>query len=365
MAIEKIIKINLEEVSNELGVSLSDLRNFLTHQSPQTKTNQASSYLTLTVIDEYIKNLKELVQINKRSPETWITYNNFIKRLRLYIVDVCPNLYINDLNEIILNNVIRYNSEQDKTYSTKTLNKYTAIVKSILTFAYEMNYTQKNLGYKFKLENTVLIPRYIRDEVLPGILDTVSGFSKPSRCRAMIIFLLGTGCRVSEISNIKVKDFDVYNEMIFIEKGKGKKDRYIPMFEEVKVEILEYLKKSGMEEWDSKCEGFLFARDEGTVRKRKFPIRTIEHLTERIRRNVPNLNHLTVHSFRHSFAVKCLKIGISLHDLTLMLGHSDPKTTMIYTQLYNEDLKEQITKKFPFPFENLLKQVISINSDIQ
>lgn len=357
MAIEKTVKTNLEEVSKELGVSLTDLTNFLSSPSSQANPNRVESSLAITVIDEYQKNFKEKVRLNKKSPETWKTYNNFIKRLRVYIIDTCPNLYINDLNEIILNKAIRYNSAPDKAYSTKTLNKYTAIVKSILTFAYEMNYTQKDIGHKFKLENTTLLPRYIQDEDIHRILEAIKKFPKPNRCRAMVIFLLGTGCRVSEVSNIKVKDFDVNNNIIFIENGKGKKDRYIPMFNEVKVEILEYLRKSGMEKWDSTCEGYLFARDEGIERKRKFPIRTIEYLAERIRHRVPNIKQINVHTFRHTFAVKCLKVGIKLHTLSLILGHSDPKTTMIYTQLYNEDLKEQITK-FPFPFENLLNQVI-------
>ena len=74
---------------------------------------------------------------------------------------------------------------------------------------------------------------------------------------------------------------------------------------------------------------------------------------------MPELNNITVHTFRHTFAVKCLKMGIRDHKLSLILGHSDPKTTMVYTQLYDEDLKEQIINKFPFPFENLLNQIIT------
>jgi len=364
MAIEKTLKVNLEEVSKELGVSLSDLKKFLSNPSSETIISQVESRLVLPILDEYLKNLINVVQINKKSPETLITYTNFINRLRLYIVDTCPDLSINDLNEITLNKVIRYNSEQDKAYSINTLNKYTAIVKSIMTFAYRSNYTQKDLGHKFKIENGTLLPRYIQDVDLQNILEAVKKFPKPIRCRAIIIFLLLTGCRVSEISNIKVKDFNVNENIIFIKNGKGKKDRNIPMFNELKIEILEYLRNSGMEKWDSTCEGFLFARDEGLDRSRKFPIRTIEYLVERIRSRVPNLNQITVHTFRHTFAVKCLKAGISLPVLSLILGHSEPKTTMIYTQLYNEDLKEELTK-FPFPFENLLNQVITPNRSPQ
>lgn len=361
MVIEKKIDFSLEEISKKLGVSSTALINFLEHKGNDDYTLQQDSkqISALFVIDEYHKNLKDLVKINKRSKETWITYNNFLIRVKNYLNENCSNLTITELNEMVLNKIIQNNINSERKYATKTLNKYNAIMKSIMTFAFEMNYTRKDLSKKFNVEKTSLVPRYIKDTDIPTILKTVESFSKPYRCKAMIIFLLGTGCRVSELSNIKVKDFDVNNDLIFIWKGKGKKDRCIPMFNEVKVEILDYLRKSGMDEWDSTCDGYLFARDENLERKRKFPIRTIEHLAERIRNKMPGLNHITVHTFRHTFAVKCLKIGIDEHKLSIILGHSDPKSTKVYTQLYDEDLKEQIINKFPFPFENLLNQVIT------
>ncbi|MFJ7738788.1 tyrosine-type recombinase/integrase [Lysinibacillus sp. NPDC097287] len=360
MAIEKKSNFSLEEISKQLGVTPLALKSFLELKNHETyvNSNRTEQPLALFIIDEFLINLKELVQINKRSSETWTTYNNFLIRVKSYLHEHCSSLKITELNEIILLKIIQSSPKKKDKYAVKTLNKYSAIMKSIMTFAFEMNYTQVDFGYKFKFENAALLPRYIKDEDVSKILKCVESFSKPYRCRAMIIFLLGTGCRVSEISSMRVKDFDVENDLIFIRKGKGNKERYIPMFKEVKEEILHYLSKSGMEEWDSKYEGYLFARDENLQRERKFPIRTIEYLADRLRERLPEINHITVHTFRHTFAVKCLKMGISLHNLSLILGHSDPKTTMVYTQLYNEDLKEQITNKFPFPFENLLNQVI-------
>jgi site-specific recombinase XerD len=360
MAIEKKLNYSIEEISSFLGVSRKELQNFLDNQNENIPIKEVhEESLAITVINEYHSNLKALVAHNKRSTETWTTYNNFLKRIIRYLNDEeYLNLKISEVNEIFLYRAINKTAKKEIKYTPRTLNKYNAIMRSIMRYSFEMNYTQKDLSYRFKLDKTTLVPRYIKDEDIVHILNVVKKFSKPFRCRAMIIFLLGTGCRVSELSKLKVKDFDIDNELIFIQNGKGNKDRYIPMFPEVKEEILDYLRKSGMEKWDSNCEGYLFARDEGIERKRNFPIRTIEHLVDRIRIQLPHINHITAHTFRHTFAVKSLKIGIEPHNLTLMLGHTDPKTTMIYTQLYNEDLKKQITDRFPFPFENLLNQVI-------
>lgn len=66
----------------------------------------------------------------------------------------------------------------------------------------------------------------------------------------------------------------------------------------------------------------------------------------------------TVHSFRHTFSINCLKAGMKLHYLTQILGHEDPKTTKIYTTLLPHDLRDEVMKFFPFPLEKLLNDII-------
>jgi|GEM_PF-5819757 len=356
MAIEKSLNISLGEICNQLGVSENALLEFL-GGTPTRESINDNEKPALYVLEKYQEYLVDLVKLNKRSQETLKTYNNFILRIKKFILLNYPNLKLNELNEIVINEMLTKDNENKQPFSVRTINKYYAILKSIFKFAYEMDYTNKDFRNRFKLEKTSLLPRYIKEAQIKKILETVERFSKPYRCRAMILFLLLTGCRVSEVSKIKVKDFNVIENLIYIYNGKGKKDRIIPMFPELKEEILIYLQKSGMSNWDSKCEGYLFTRDEGIVRKRNFPIRTIEHLVERIRKHQSELSYITVHSFRHTFAVYCLKIGIKEHHLTDILGHSDPKTTMIYTKLRGEDLRDEIINKFPYPFEILLNTI--------
>jgi site-specific recombinase XerD len=87
-------------------------------------------------------------------------------------------------------------------------------------------------------------------------------------------------------------------------------------------------------------------------------------IIKRIKDRIPELSFITVHSFRHTFAVHCLKAGIDPHYLTEVLGHEDPKTTKIYTKLDGEDLKEQIKDKFPYPLEILLNTLIEEKNEI-
>lgn len=356
--IEKTIDISaLKEICNQLGIPEKSIINFIESSYDESKKQKIDEEKTaIFLIEKYQEHLNKLVNINKRSITTQKSYNNFLSRLSSFLSNNYPTLKISELNEVIVNNFIT-NNKRNKKYSVGTINAYNTIVKSILKFAYNMDYTNKNYSYKFTLEKTSLIPRYIREESIPIILETLQHFSKPHRCRAMIMFLLYTGCRVSEISQLKLKDFDIHNDLIYIYDGKGNKDRVIPMFKELKHEILTYLRKSGMLDWNQKCDGYLFSRDENMERKRWFPERTIQHLVERIRICLPELPHITAHSFRHTFAVYCLKNKINETYLTQVLGHSDPKTTMTYTTLSGEDLREEFITKFPFRFDKLLNTI--------
>ena len=70
-----------------------------------------------------------------------------------------------------------------------------------------------------------------------------------------------------------------------------------------------------------------------------------------------DLEQYSTHSFRHTFAANSLKAGMRIEYLSQVLGHTNPATTTIYVQLFSEDLKNEVMK-YPFPFEDLLKQLI-------
>ncbi len=362
MSLNRTINMSIEEICTQLGISetaLIKLRETSNDEFSAIQQSFESNKTAIFVIDKYQEHLRKLVNINKRSSQTAKTYNNFLKRVKSHISSNYPSLKINELNEVILNEIITKENKENLMYSVRTINKYNAIIKSILKFAYNMDYSNKDFRHKFTIEKTILLPRYIKEEDIPKIFENAKKLSKPHRCRAIIMFLLMTGCRVGEISIVKVKDFDIENNLIYL-LGKGNKKRIVPMFPELKDEILYYLQKSGMKEWDPSCEGYLFARDENLIRNRNFPIRTIQRTVQRIRKFIPELSYITPHSFRHTFSVYCLKIGVKEHLLTEILGHSDPKTTMTYTKLRGEDLRDAIMNKFPFPFEKILN---AINGD--
>ncbi|WP_117161185.1 tyrosine-type recombinase/integrase [Paraliobacillus sp. X-1268] len=358
MSIKIQTNVDYEKVCNELGITVDELLT-LVKDKDKHLSNKKEKVLFLHVLDEYRVNLRKLMEHNRRSETTLTTYLNFLDRVKAVVINKYANLCIDHITEDLLYEILE-NAKPRKAdiLMQNTLNKYAAILRSLLGFAFERGYTKKDLRYKLSIRKTATLPRYLNDEqveqVLQGVIQKTYGYRK----RAMIIFLWGTGCRISELTNIRVCDFNINENLIFIRKGKGKKERYIPMFPEVKKQIIKYLKISGVKEWRTDMKGYLFAQDDGLVRERKVLERSMQSLVRGLFDGIGLNRDYTVHSFRHTFAVKCLKAGIREEYLMQILGHEDPQTTAIYTKLLPIDLQEQVMKHYPFPFEKLLNELM-------
>lgn len=350
--------IDYEQICNELGITVEELFSLVANKDKHLVVED-QNILFLQVIDEYCENLLKLKEYNRRSETTLSTYFNFLDRVKSFILEKYSDLTIDKVHEGLLYELLEgAKPKKGDTLAPNTLNKYSAIIRSLLGFAFEKGYTKRDFRYKLSYQKTFTLPRYLNGEQVKEVLERAVQKTYGYRKRAMIIFLWGTGCRVSELTNMRVCDFNIKENLIFIRKGKGNKERYITMFPKVKKQILRYLALSGVNEWKPDTNGFLFSQDDGVVREKGVLNRSVQYLIRGIFDDIGLSKDFTVHSFRHTFAVNCLKAGIREGDLMQMLGHEDPETTAVYTKLLSLDLKEQVMKHYPFPFENLLDDLI-------
>ncbi|MFA9559670.1 tyrosine-type recombinase/integrase [Evansella sp. AB-rgal1] len=370
MARELKSQIDYEQVCNELGIRMEDLI-ALAQNGPNVV--QEKQVRVTTIINDFLEHLKILVEITKRAETTFTTYENFLLRLKDFINEKNPNLTLQEFNEKTLDKFLRtckprcvtgndqkYKFENEKKLSNNTINKYTAIVRELIKFAYTQDYIRKDLSHRFEYaQKGALLPRYFTDDQIEMILAKSLKRTYGYRWKAMICFMLGTGCRISEVTNLRVKDFDIENDLIYIYDGKGNKDRTVIIYPEVKKIILRYLQTSELKKWDRYNEGFLFARDEGDKREKKISDRSLQYQIDNILHDsFPKTEQHTTHSFRHTFAVNCLKAGMKIEYLSQLLGHTNPSTTSIYVQLLPADLRDEVMTKYPFPVEALLKEII-------
>ncbi|MDQ0885007.1 site-specific recombinase XerD [Paenibacillus sp. V4I9] len=365
MAIEVYSNYDYKEICNELGISYQDLLSLINNSSKKDlKDNfpEVSLLQAIALFRDYLDNQYEL---QKKSKTTLNYYFSFLNRFENFIQDRHPNLTIATINENILHELFsKFRGRENSALSPRTQNTYTSILRKFLDFCYRMDYVEKDYRYRFTWSKTSLLPKYFQEEQIVEILALAKQKTYGYRYHAMICFLLGTGCRVEELQHVRVQDFDIENDLIFIRKAKGNKERYIPMYPELKKVILDYLNLTHVKVWSRNHTGFLFCKEEVAWSNRGIPLAksSIQYAVSSILDKL-GYTKFSAHSFRHTFAVRCLLAGMKLHDLSLILGHEDPKTTFIYTQMLPLDLKKAVADKFPFAFEKLIKQILEFDDE--
>jgi site-specific recombinase XerD len=156
------------------------------------------------------------------------------------------------------------------------------------------------------------------------------------RNHAIFSMFVFAGLRKNELLNLKLTDVDIENLSIFINQGKGSKDRVVPMGNTLAQSLKRYL--VDRKRLNKKCPEFFVSlnRDVG------FTDSGLKRLTENIKK-VSKIN-FTIHKLRHTFATLMLEGGCDIYSLSRMMGHSDIKTTTIYLSASVEHLRSQIGK---------------------
>ncbi|HZG84065.1 site-specific integrase [Paenibacillus sp.] len=352
MSIEKRSKYDAKEVAKAFNIPLKKLLELIPGNGPEYM--DGFELLVTEAIDRYLTSLRN----TSKSPHTKKRHSYFLGRFKDFIERKHPHLRINELNEILLQEFFSgCTGRLESELSPGTRNNYTSIIRSLLTFLYKNNLSEKRYSDKFGWDTPPLLPRYLEKEQLLKVYELALKKVHGYRCHAMLCFLAISGCRVSELSSMRICDFNVEKNYIYIHKGKGGKSRYIPMYPKLKKVILDYLSLTGVPRWEPHLTGYLFSRDFGTERKTKISIRSIQNMCKTIFDKL-GYRGLTVHSFRHTFAVRCLLAKMPIHNLSMIMGHTNINTTYIYVQLLPHDLQQEVMSKYPFAFEDLISQVL-------
>ena len=181
------------------------------------------------------------------------------------------------------------------------------------------------------------LPNYLSYEELRIIFDSIDiSDSVGLRNRLLIEMLYATGCRVSEIANIKISDINFNNNSIKI-FGKGSKERIVYFGDYARYYLDLYLNKN-----INNNGKYLFVNE----KSEKMDITEIEKIIRDIVHNLTIKSHVTPHTFRHTFATHLLNNGADIKTVQELLGHSSLNTTGIYTHVSNERLKEIYFKTF-------------------
>jgi integrase/recombinase XerC len=151
------------------------------------------------------------------------------------------------------------------------------------------------------------------------------------RNRMIILTYLFTGLRLSELANLTWDRVDLDTAFITVVRGKGRRDRVIPIHDLLLEELRLWSRHSP--------SGPLFISRRGGAL-------SDEGISEMFRRFVKGKLgfECTAHQLRHSFATELRRCGADLREIQRLLGHANLNTTAIYTAVYPDDLQQAVGK---------------------
>jgi len=151
------------------------------------------------------------------------------------------------------------------------------------------------------------------------------------RDRAMLSIYYGCGLRRTEGTGLNLKDVLFKQSLLHVRKGKGNRERYVPMNEAVKNDLKTYFRTRNRLRKNTK-EKALFLNVKGN---RLNGSGTIIRLKLLIKKADLNKN-IGLHALRHSIATHLLQSGMSMENVSRFLGHQSLESTQIYTHLKNQ-----------------------------
>lgn len=170
-------------------------------------------------------------------------------------------------------------------------------------------------------------PEAISREEVQRILAATSNLKH----RCMLMLAYSAGLRVSEVTALMLGNIDAARGVLRIRQTKGKKDRETLLSPKLLELLRTYLREYRPLTW-------LF---EGMTEGEPYSIRSLQEVIKQSAARAGIKRPVTMHMLRHSFAMHLLETGTDIHVIQDLLGHSDIKTTQIYTRVSRQQ-KQQI-----------------------
>lgn len=167
--------------------------------------------------------------------------------------------------------------------------------------------------------------------------------AKHLRNQATLLFLYGSGCRVTEMINLNLNDFSPTEKWVKV-LGKGQKERLIPMTEALYTVLERYISTARSSILsNSDDNNSLFLNDRGHRPSRIDIWRWLAAWSAKAGFKEP----VHPHRFRHGCATALLEGGADLRSIQMLLGHSSIQTTQIYTSVTTNALAKEVEDHHP------------------
>lgn len=292
--------------------------------------------------------LKYLSAVKLCSIHTLRNYRIDLTSLQDYMLNRCQQpCHFNQVDKWILRAYLSHLVEKGE--KKRSIARRLSAIRTLFRWMHAQQYIPENPAERLetpKIEKR--IPTYLNYEQVSKLLsqpDTISylGF----RDRTIMELFYSSGLRVSELIGLNREDIDLKHLLIKL-RGKGKKERIIPITQNAADWISRYLNHherhyDGDGHAAEKDHHAVFLNYDGT----RLSTRSVDRHFKKYLCASGLSGKITPHTIRHTIATHWLENGMDLKTIQLLLGHNSLATTTIYTQVSSKLKKEVYDKAHP------------------
>ncbi|MBQ2552790.1 MAG: tyrosine-type recombinase/integrase [Treponema sp.] len=237
-----------------------------------------------------------------------------------------------------------------KKYSASSINRFIASLRGMMAYCKKFGYIDVNPALELKgLKLPKKLPRFMTQTEVDSLcrVPDEASILWEKRDKALFEMLYSSGCRVSEIVGLKIRDLTSDFSSAIV-TGKGKKDRRV-YFEKDAREALDAYLKDRDERFPQFSLGGAFPVQNVFLNNKGGALTDngVRYILSRYTGPEGTNRHISPHAFRHTFATAMLSNGADIRMVQEMLGHSSISTTQRYTHVTTERLKEVYAQAFP------------------
>ena len=294
---------------------------------------------------EYNNWINHLSNIKKLSQNSVISYKNDLSKFLIFFQDyIEKNIGLKEMENIEISEFRSFlTHRRNSEISSNSIARNISALKSFFRFLIRNNKIKESSVFNLKSPKLKKsLPRPINVDLAIQVIKQAEEIEDEKwiglRNKAILLLLYGCGLRISEA--LSLNHDDIQNEDHILIKGKGEKERIVPM--------MPYIKK-GIENYLEACPKEIVSGDALFIGKRfsRLSPRIIQYALEKIRTALSLPETATPHALRHSFATHLLDSGGDLRTIQELLGHSSLSTTQKYTKVETSKLLDAYKKAHP------------------
>ena len=287
------------------------MKNLLQLNQSTGDTLVAKACATIDGFNDLYKRFKMRMETSGRSPSTLQNYSRYISKIALRF-NCLPTLLEDDQIEDYLHGLLRVSTPSESYFK----------------------HTVYGLRFLFRLEGLndkrIALPSIKREKKLPVVLSrqevkAMIHVAELLKHRLMVSLLYGCGLRCGEARTILIKNIDLERGMLLVIKGKGNKDRYVPLGKLLVKGIKSYLEAE-------QPQTYLFRGVPHTTElsDTSFSQRGLQWVIKMLSKKAGITKDVNVHTLRHTYATHLLEEGMDIVSIKDLLGHANIETTMVY-----------------------------------